>query len=209
MIFRPDAEVLLSEHILKHEYRTNDIEEVMDTGLKLESLVLATNQTIQGLIATSFISIVVCLVVLLFIVICGLGLNDSTTENLRVIFASAASIGSTMYLLRFYRLMNSGERLWNKLKRSRRTFEDRILLSKEIRLGDDNRQKSYVLQKRLDFYQYASPISPYAVFGLNSKTFCATFATIISYVIILIKLRGVDNVNSIMTSSSINDTAIT
>ena len=209
MIFRSDAEVLLSAHISKHEYRTNDIEEVMDTGLKLESLVSVTNQTIQGLIATSFISIVVCLVVLLFIVICGLGLNDSTTENLRVIFASAASIGSIMYLLRFYRLMNSGERLWNKLKHSRRTFEERIFLSKGIRLGDDDRQKSHVLQKRLDFYQYVSPISPYAVFGLNSKTFCATFATIISYVIILIKLRGVDNANSMITSSSINDTAIT
>ena len=45
-------------------------------------------------------------------------------------------------------------------------------------------------------YQYAAPISPYAVFSLNNKTFCATVATIITYIVILIKLRGVENLKT-------------
>ena len=42
-------------------------------------------------------------------------------------------------------------------------------------------------------YQYVAPISPYSVFGVNNKTFCATLATVVTYIVILIKLRGLGN----------------
>ena len=170
---------------------------------------MANNAT-QGFSATFFISIIVSLVCVCFNIISALSLNDSTflMGNLKVLHVLVAIIAYVMYLTRFYRLMNSGERLWIKVKQSKRIFENRIILNELIRIQDSDRQKSYVLQKRLDVYQYVPPISPYAAFGLNNNTFYATLATVISYVVILIKLRGVDATNTVMTAHVINGTSV-
>ena len=69
-------------------------------------------------------------------------------------------------------------------------------------------KKIYMLQKRLEVYQYISPISPYSAFGLNNKTFCATLATIISYIVIMIKLRGVENAKAASSLRIINETVL-
>ena len=172
----------------------------------MENIILAANHAIQGLIATFFIGIVVCLVTIFFGIVSTLSLNDSATGYLKVIHATGGIIEAAMFLFRFYRLMNSGDILWKKVKQSRRAFENKIILNDSIEIKDNVKQKSYVLQKRLDVYQYVSPISPYAVFGLCSKTFFATLATVISYVVILIKLRGVDDQNATITSRANNET---
>ena len=102
--------------------------------------------------------------------------------------------------------MNSGQQLSIKVRQTRRVFENNIILKESNGATDDCRQKLYILQRRLEIYQYVSPISPYAVFGLNNKTFCATLATIISYVVILIKLRGVESPKSATSLQSTNET---
>ena len=178
----------------------------MEIGLKLENIIITANIAIQGFIATFYVGILICLVALFFTIVSTLGLNDSTTGNLKVILASWGIVGAIMFLLRFYRLMNSGDRLWRKVKQSTRIFENKFIVNDYIELKDKTRQKSYVLQKRLDVYQYLPPILPYAIFGLCRKTFFATLATIISYVVILIKLRGVDEANATITSCAINET---
>ena len=102
--------------------------------------------------------------------------------------------------------MNSGQQLSFKVKQSRRAFENNIMLKEFNGTNDESKQKSFILQRRLETYQYLSPISPYGVFGLNNKTFCATLATIISYVVILIKLRGVESPKSATSLQSTNET---
>lgn len=182
MPLRPECPVCKS--ILKENGQ------VLDIGLQLESVIVAANRSIQGLIATSCVNIIGGLIVVIYNIVSSLGLNELATGNLKILQVSAASVSTVMYLTRFYRLMNSGQQLSYKLARSRRAFENKIILNGYIETKDTCKQN--VLQKRLDVYQYVCPISPYALFGLNNKTFYATLATIISYIVILIKLRGMD-----------------
>ena len=204
--YRSNSDTLPSEYLLNTKPRPNRTEDILEIGLELENIIVAANHATQGLIATFFIGMVVCLVSVFFAIVSTLGLNDTATGYLKVIHATGGIIEATMFLFRFYRLMNSGDRLWKNVKQSRRTFENKIILNEGIEIKDNVKQKSYVLQKRLDVYQYVSPISPYAVFGLCSKTFFATLATVISYVVILIKLRGVDEQHGTITSRAVNET---
>ena len=191
-------------------YRSDEtpwsLEYILNIGLELETIVLKANHATEGLILTSFISIVLFLVGVSFGIITILGFNDTTAGNLKVMHAAAASITTLMFWFRFYRLMNSGERLWKKVNKSKRKLENIILLDDCMEIREKDRQKMSVLQKRLDVYQYLSPISPYSAFGLNNKTFFATLTTVISYVVILIKLRGVDKSQSI--NSRVNNDTI-
>ena len=138
-----------------------------------------------------------------------MGLNDASTGKLKIWAISAGSFSATMYLIRFYRLMNAGQQLSIKIKQSRRSFENNIILKESTGVKDEFRQKTYMLQKRLEVYQYVAPISPYAVLGLNNKTFCATLATIISYIVIMIKLRGVESAKTTAALKVINETLLT
>ena len=89
--------------------------------------------------------------------------------------------------------MASGQKLSVKVKRSRRTLEDAIIEGNLACVGNNGEyDKIDILRKRLEIYQYLCPIAPYAVFTLNTKTFCTTLASVITYIVILIKLRGVE-----------------
>ena len=170
--------------------------EIIEIGLKLEKIIVATNRATEGLIATIFASHIVCLVFVCYHVISSLGLNDAITERLRMWQTMAGSFTAAMYLIRLYTLMNAGQILSVKITQVRRMFENYVFLKEYKGANDESSSKSYLLQKRLEMYQYAAPISPYAVFSLNNKTFCATVATIITYIVILIKLRGVENLKT-------------
>ena len=201
-----DTASLHSEFPIQHEFTSKIIDENLEIGLKLENIIQSANNATQGLNTTFFIGIVLSLVVQFFLVVSTLGLNNSSTGILSVLYVSGSTINVAMFLLRFYRLMNCGDKLWRKVKQSRRTLENAIMLNDSIGIKEKDRQKSYVLQKRLDVYQYLPPISPYSAFGLCGKTFSATLATVISYVVILIKLRGADDKHAVITSRAINGT---
>ena len=164
--------------------------------MKLEKIIVTTNRATEGLISTIFSSHLVCLVFVCYHVISSLGLNDAITERLRMWQSMAGSFTAAMYLIRLYSLMNAGQTLSVKVKQARRAFENNVFIKQYKGANDESSTKSYLLHKRLEMYQYAAPISPYAVFSLNKKTFCATVATIITYIVILIKLRGVENHNT-------------
>ena len=199
MPLRPECPVCRS--ILKENGQ------VLDIGLKLESVIVAANRSIQGLIATSCVNIIGGLIVVIYHIVSSLGLNELATGNLKIMQVSGASVSAAMYFTRFYRLMNSGQRLCYKIARSRRAFENNIILKECIEAKDACKQN--VLQKRLEVYQFVCPISPYALFGLNNKTFYATLATIISYLVILIKLRGMDTPITPINLTNINNTVVT
>ena len=182
---------------------------IVDIGLELEKILINANRATQGLIATIFSSLVLCLVLVSYRVVVSMGLNDASTGKLKIWAISAGSFSATMYLIRFYRLMNAGQQLSIKIKQSRRAFENNIILKESTGVKDEFRQKTYMLQKRLEVYQYVAPISPYAVLGLNNKTFCATLATIISYIVIMIKLRGVESAKTTAALKMINETVLT
>ena len=166
---------------------------IVELGLQLEHLIIATNHATQGFIATIFTSHILCLVLICYQVVSALGLNEATTGVLKILQVASGSFAAVMYLVRLYSLMNAGQQLSVKVQQARRTFENKIILEDSKRINEEYKHKSHMLQKRLEMYQYVAPISPYSVFGVNNKTFCATLATVVTYMVILIKLRGVVN----------------
>ena len=174
--------------------------------MQLEKLMITANRATQGLIGTIFISLITCLTLVCFHVVSTLGLNDAVTGKLRNLQIIAGIFTVAMYLIRFHSLMNKGQMLSIKVKQCRRAFENNVFINQYKAMDDEYKQKSLMLQKRLEMYQYVAPISPYAVFGLNNKTFCATLATIISYIVILIKLRGVETPKTTASIQFVNET---
>ena len=179
---------------------------ILDIGLQLENLTMTTNRATQGLNATIFSSHILSIVFICYHIVSSLGLNNAISGKLKFLQIIGGCFAAAMYLVRFYSLMNAGQQLSIKVKQSRRAFENNIILKEFNGTNDESKQKSFILQRRLETYQYLSPISPYGVFGLNNKTFCATLATIISYVVILIKLRGVESPKSATSLQSTNET---
>ena len=180
--------------------------ELVELGLQLEILIIGTNHATQGFIATIFTSHIVCLVFICYQVVSALGLNEATTGILKILQVASGSFSAAMYLVRLFSLMNAGQQLSMKVQQARRTFENKIILEDSKEINEEYKLKSHMLQKRLKMYQYVAPISPYSVFGVNNKTFCATLATIVTYIVILIKLRGMGNSKGTSIPQILNET---
>ena len=186
---------------------TND--DVIKMGLKVENLISAANRATQGLIMTGFMTCVACLIVFCFFILANIGLNDLHTGAKLALLSTAYILAVTMYLIRIFSLMASGQQLANKVKLSRRNFENTMIDHNTPSFtNEENCNRLSVLRKRLETYQYLFPISPFSVFQLNNRTFCATLATIITYMVVLIKLRGVETSKTVPISISTNGTAL-
>ena len=96
-----------------------------------------------------------------------------------------------VYLTRLYFLMESGQRLGINVIQSKRALEEYSLIHEiESVLTIQYSRKLSMLQKRLDVYQVMHPISPYSVFNLSYKTYYSTLGVILTYIVLLIKLKG-------------------
>ena len=178
--------------------------ELIDFGLRVERLITKTNQTTQGLIMIFFSSSIASLTVMCFLIVSHLGLSETQEYNGKHLLTSCHSLIAVLYLIRVYSIMASGQELSVKVKRSRRTLEDAMMEGNLACVGNNGEcDKVDILRKRLEIYQYLCPISPYAVFTLSTKTFCTTLASVITYIVILIKLRGVE------TSKASTETVLT
>ena len=140
-----------------------------------------------------FSSSIASLTVMCFLIVSHLGLSETEEYNGKLLITSCHSLIAVLYLIRIYSIMASGQALSIKVKRSKRTLEDAIIEGNPASVGNSGEcDEVYILRKRLEVYQYLCPIAPYAVFTLNTKTFCTTLASVITYIVILIKLRGVE-----------------
>ena len=183
--------------------------ELIDFGLRVERLITKTNQTTQGLIMIFFSSSIASLTVMCFLIVSHLGLSETQEYNGKHLLTSCHSLIAVLYLIRVYSIMASGQELSVKVKRSRRTLEDAMMEGNLACVGNNGEcDKVDILRKRLEIYQYLCPISPYAVFTLSTKTFCTTLASVITYIVILIKLRGVETSKASTEAILTNNTGI-
>ena len=102
--------------------------------------------------------------------------------------------------------MNSGQSLSDTIKKSRIVFEDAFLSPATLmdNLGLQNYYKMKLLQSRLSS---ESLIAPFSVFTISNRTLLATVATIVSYIVILIKLRGVEEPSNTTLKNIFNETS--
>ena len=182
----------------------------IDIGLEIERLVITANKASQGLIITACTSSMMCLAILSFHLASSLDLTGRYTDENKVIFNAAHFFTVLMYLVRLHILMKSGQILGNRIRQSKRKLED-IMISHATSSGmnEENCNKLSVLRKRLEVYQYSYPIAPYSIFSLSTRTYFATLATVITYIVILLKLRGLGASNTCPVAFFNNSTTVT
>ena len=180
---------------------------MVNIGLEMENLVAKTNHAIRGLLFTFLISTITCLIIFCYQIVACIGLNVLLSKNRRIIHIFVYGFGILMYVTRLYTLMASGQRLAAAIKRSTRVLEGIFMNKKSTTTNTEPHfDKLFVLRKRLEVYQYLNPISPYATFGLSNKTFYGTMATVLTYIVVLVKLRGAESGNHIPGLMFRNDT---
>ena len=180
---------------------------VIEIGLKIEDMVKSANQASQGLIMTCYTSSLLSVSFLCFQTVSSLGLNDVYTYENKAEVIGVCIFTALMYLLRLHMLMNSGEILKDRIKQSKKALEDIIMSQKaSCEVTEETRNTFSILRKRLDVYLFLYPIAPYSVFTLSNKTFCATIATIITYIIVLLKLKSMETSNAQTVFNLMNDT---
>ena len=163
---------------------------VIDIGLQAELLVNTTNRTCQGFILICHISSLFSITNFAFQLVANISLNETHSDENRVVLTFLYVHALLLYLVRLDILMRSGQTLENQIKVSKRALEDIVIKTPLEQLNDEQERKISVLTNRLQVYQFVSPIAPYSVFSLNCRTFWATLATMITYMVVLIKLRG-------------------
>ena len=166
-------------------------EGIFDLGLSVEKLIINANRTTRGLITTSYFGSVTSCIMIAFQLATNCGEKDWQENIHRIVIITAYICATLMYLTRIRFMMVSGEKLGNAIIQSKRDLEDYCITHEEtFKLTKPVSNKLLVLQKRLNFYQFVSPITPYGVLNLSRKTFYSTLAVIITYIVVLIKLRG-------------------
>ena len=182
----------------------NDI--VIDLGLELERLIITVNCAIQDFIMVFCASLIATLIITCFLIVASFGLNDELTGWVKSSIVAALCFALFMYLVRFYNLMKSGEVLAINVKKSRRALEDIMINQSKVNsLSQKAINKISVLHRRLEVYHFLQPISPHSIFGLSTRTFCGTLATVITYIVVLVKVRGVET-SSISNFNNFNQT---
>ena len=194
-IFNGFSIVVQQSTVAKNDPQESSTNEIMlDLGLSLERLIPTMNNAIRGLITTFYSGIVISCIMISFQLAATLKAKDFECLDERKLIFFGYIFSALMYLARLYFLMNSGQRLGNSVAQSKRALEEYTLFHKSsFQLTIQYSTKLKVLQKRLDTYQLVHPISPYSVFSLNRKTFYSTVALIITYIVVLIKLRDGEN----------------
>ena len=97
-----------------------------------------------------------------------------------------------MLVLRLYSMMKSGQILTCAIKSSSEKIEDILIRVPVSKPYKDIRNRTTILKNKLGTYQSVPPITAYSVISLNNKTFFGTLATMITYMVILMKLRGME-----------------
>ena len=173
-------------------HSTNTYEQLIDLGLSLEMLIVTTNNTTRLFITACYAESVASCILIAFQLAAMIKAGDFSSSNERKLIIFGYIFSTLMYLTRLYFLMDSGQRLGNGVIQSKRALEEYTLSNEvDLVLSRKYASKLTILQKRLDAYQLIHPISPYSVFNLSRKTFYSTLGIILTYIVLLIKLRDV------------------
>ena len=181
--------------------------DLVDIGLKLQKLVGTTNNSLQGLTSSSYIYSIFVMILFSFQMLSNVFSNAVHTAENKVIWCIICSLVVLMYLFRLKMLMKSGQQLGNIIRESRMNLEEILLKFPPSKMKEEEVNKISILGSRLESYQLTPPITPYGIFSLNNKTFFATLATMITYIVVLIKLRGFGDLpNDLILQRGINVT---
>ena len=180
---------------------------IYDIGLSIEKNIVISNNAFSGIVMIFYAGAVGCLISISFMFVGVIGLNDTLMGSKKYFFAGALFLAILMHLIRMYIIMESAQELGNEIKKTKRVLED-VIIRQDSNSSNDMRNinKIFVLRERLESYQLLPPISPFSVVSLGHRTFWATLATILTYIIVLIKLRGLETSKTCPIPNVMNET---
>ena len=99
--------------------------------------------------------------------------------------------------------MINGQYLTTKMKSAKFALEE-FRQNHEVPLTHFNFQKFYKMELLQNRLGNDAAIAPFSIFNLSVKTCVATLATILTYIVILIKMRGVED-SKVVTENPISN----
>ena len=168
------------------------MDQVVDLGLHLESVLRVAANTLEKMIAVSYFTSAISLTITSFVLLTQLTVNEIEYDAQYYGFSTFYFFLCLLFYVRLYYLMITGQYLITQMKDAKISLED-YRLNQEVSLSEFNFQKYYKMELLQDRIGNDSPIAPFSIFSLSIKTFVATLATILTYIFILIKMRGIED----------------
>ena len=166
---------------------------VIDIGLDLTIIVRKTNKMLQGMIFNTYLTCLLLLPAQLYLALYFLCSATSETDALKkfpgYIAAWTFTILSLLSAYRMYTITLEGQNLSNRMQKSRWKLDK--FKSENIWYRHD---KLEFLMKELLLLS-PSPITPYSSFSLSYGTFIKCCGTIVGYLVILIKMKNVNEIS--------------
>ena len=147
-----------------------------------------------------FISYVTCLLVstLSLYTASTVFFNQNGEKEIYLISAGCFSL-ALLSLMRLFYLTSFGQDLGSTMKACIHTLDRMKIKTKDV-CSDDMQ----LLKQDLRYYS-ESPINPKSTFSLSNGTLIGTFATVITYLIILIQFKGEENKNDSSASKTVSE----
>ena len=177
-----------------HSSLSNDVQvdRVVDLGLHLESVLSLTADTLEKMNAVSYFTSAISLTITSFVLLTQLTLNEVEYDAQYYGFSTFYFFLCLLFYTRLYFLMITGQYLITQMKNAKISLEN-FRLNQEVSLSQFNFQKFYKMELLQDRIGNDSPIAPFSIFSLSIGTFARTLATIVTYIVILIRMRGFED----------------
>ena len=161
---------------------------LIDIGLEMVELPPTITKTLEGMIATFFVTAATSLTISLYILIASTFLN---IMNIGVAFPLLSSfyvcLAFNFYIRLFY-LMNSGYHLAEAMKESK-TYLEKFRLIQYTLDFENNSKLTYKMDLLQSKLAVESPIKPYSMISISNQAFMGTLTSILTYLVILIRFR--------------------
>ena len=179
-----------------------DIERLISMGLVLVRLTRKVDKTFGGMIFNTYIS---CILMSTATLYTGLNVFLSDSISMSRYFGTCTALSIVLLsLIRLFYLTNIGQSLETSMKKSLRLL-NRVNMENDgsnVKYWKLMSQNMELLKNELNC-QSDPPIKPCCVFGLSNGTLVSTFATIITYLIVLIRFKAAENPNGKVCENNI------
>ena len=176
-------EVLLSN--IEDNENINE-EDILSIGTSLVKVTRKIDKCLSGMILNTYIT---CLLASTSTLYVASSVFFNKSKNLAAYFICCGCIFTTILsIMRILYHTNAGQYLASEMKIYAYTL-DKLHMKKS---QDGSLDTIHILKQDLKDHEY-SPINPFSAFSLSNSTLIGTFATILTYLIVLIQFKATED----------------
>lgn len=175
--------IMVNENNIEDQFK---VDKIFSIGKRLLKVTNNIDKTMGGIILNTYIN---CLLVATTTLYAGSSVFFNKSNGMEGCFLSICCFSMTaLSLLRLIYHTNAGQYLASSMEKSLESLNElQMIIS-------NGKQSSYVKSLKEDIRdKCTSPINPVSAFSLSNSTLIGTFATILTYLIVLIQFKAAED----------------